>query len=236
MAGAARLGRRRAGGPAAGPGRPTDRGVAAPERGAAAAARRAAPADAGDPGPAHRTSAAGGFRRLTVPPRDGRPLPAPVELPAPVLVDGKPVVTSGNERVTIAISGQVNRAINVANDGSSTKAYFVDNDASNSRIRFVGTGQVTDDFDARLEDRGGDRAQRVVAGQPDQRGQRRLLRRALRRGLGRERALRQALARQGHRPHRTTPPRSTSRAPMSSCMRASPTRWVACGSAPRTAI
>jgi hypothetical protein len=82
-----------------------------------------------------------------VPPRDGRPLPAPVKLPAPVLVDGKPVVTSDNERVTIAISGQVNRAINVANDGSSTKAYFVDNNASNSRIRVVGTGRVSDDFE-----------------------------------------------------------------------------------------
>ena len=56
------------------------------------------------------------------------------------------VVTSGQERVKLAISGQVNRATNIADDGDSTKAYFVDNDASNTRFRFVGTGQVTDDL------------------------------------------------------------------------------------------
>ncbi len=78
--------------------------------------------------------------RLALPPS------GPTELPPPVLVDGNPVVTSGNERVTLAISGQINRAMNLANDGSSTQTYYVDNDASNSRIRFVGTGQVTDDF------------------------------------------------------------------------------------------
>jgi len=77
---------------------------------------------------------------------EAAPAPGPTRLPAPVLAGDKPVVTSGNERVTLAISGQVNRAINTANDGSSTKAYFVDNDASNSRVRFVGTGQVSDDF------------------------------------------------------------------------------------------
>ena len=93
--------------------------------------------------PPPRAVTGGGLR---MPPVAGQPLPDPVQLPAPVLVDGKPVVTSDNERVTIAISGQINRAINVANDGSSTKAYFVDNDASNSRIRFVGNGRVTDDF------------------------------------------------------------------------------------------
>ncbi|MDJ0945826.1 MAG: hypothetical protein QNJ30_20355 [Kiloniellales bacterium] len=56
------------------------------------------------------------------------------------------VVTSGQERIKLAISGQVNRATNIANDGEDTDAYFVDNDASNTRFRFVGTGKVTDDF------------------------------------------------------------------------------------------
>jgi len=56
------------------------------------------------------------------------------------------VVTSGQERVKLAISGQVNRAINLADDGKDTKAYFVDNDASNSRVRFVGTVKATDDL------------------------------------------------------------------------------------------
>ena len=48
------------------------------------------------------------------------------------------------ERVKLAISGQVNRAVNLANDGDKTKAYFVDNDVSNTRVRFEGTAAVTD--------------------------------------------------------------------------------------------
>jgi len=55
-------------------------------------------------------------------------------------------VTSGQERVRLAISGQVNRAVNMVDDGKNTKAYFVDNDASNSRVRFVGTAKTTDDL------------------------------------------------------------------------------------------
>jgi predicted porin len=56
------------------------------------------------------------------------------------------VVTSGQERVKLAISGQVNRAVNVVDDGKSTDAYFVDNDNSESRVRFVGTAQATEDL------------------------------------------------------------------------------------------
>lgn len=55
------------------------------------------------------------------------------------------VVTSGSDRIKLAISGHINRAVNIADDGDETKAYFVDNDVSNTRIRFVGTGQVSDD-------------------------------------------------------------------------------------------
>lgn len=58
----------------------------------------------------------------------------------------KKVVTSGQERIKVAISGQINRAINVADDGDETKVYHVDNDNSSTRIRFVGTGQVSEDF------------------------------------------------------------------------------------------
>jgi len=66
-------------------------------------------------------------------------------------VQGFPVppaeaVTSGEKRVKLAISGQVNRAVNIADDGKSTKAYFVDSDASNTRVRFVGTAKATDDL------------------------------------------------------------------------------------------
>ena len=56
------------------------------------------------------------------------------------------VVTSGQERVKLAISGQVNRAMNMIDDGKNTKAYYVDNDASNSRVRFVGSAKATDDL------------------------------------------------------------------------------------------
>ncbi|MGD9173020.1 MAG: alanine-zipper protein [Desulfobacterales bacterium] len=56
------------------------------------------------------------------------------------------VVTSGQERVKLAISGQVNRAVNIMDDGKSTDAYFVDNDNSESRVRFVGTAKATDDL------------------------------------------------------------------------------------------
>jgi len=55
----------------------------------------------------------------------------------------KKVVTSaGGERIKLAISGQVNRAVNIAEDGKNTKAYFVDSDASNTRVRFVGTAKL----------------------------------------------------------------------------------------------
>ena len=55
-------------------------------------------------------------------------------------------ITSGQKRVKLAISGQVNRAVNIADDGKDTQAYFVDNDASNTRVRFVGTAKATDDL------------------------------------------------------------------------------------------
>jgi len=58
----------------------------------------------------------------------------------------QPTVTSGQERVKLAVSGQVNRAVNIADDGKNTAAYYVDNDASNSRVRFVGTAKMTEDL------------------------------------------------------------------------------------------
>ncbi len=56
------------------------------------------------------------------------------------------VVTSGQERVKLAISGWVNRAVNIVDDGKSTKPYYVDNDNSESRVRLFGTAKVTDDL------------------------------------------------------------------------------------------
>ena len=55
-------------------------------------------------------------------------------------------VKSGQERVKLAVSGQVNRAVNIADDGKNTAAYYVDNDASNSRVRFMGNAKMTDDL------------------------------------------------------------------------------------------
>jgi len=55
-------------------------------------------------------------------------------------------VTSGQERVKLAISGQVHRAVNLIDDGKNTDLYFVDSDASNTRVRFVGTAKATDDL------------------------------------------------------------------------------------------
>jgi len=55
-------------------------------------------------------------------------------------------VTSGQERIKLAISGQVNRAVNLIDDGKNTELYFVDNDTSNTRVRFIGTAKATDDL------------------------------------------------------------------------------------------
>ena len=55
-------------------------------------------------------------------------------------------VTSGQDKVKLAISGQVNQMVNVIDDGKNTTAYFVGNDNSNSRVRFVGTAQATEDL------------------------------------------------------------------------------------------
>jgi len=56
------------------------------------------------------------------------------------------LVASGQERVKLTVSGQINKAVNVIDDGGGTDVYFVDNDASNSRVRFVGTAQIDEDL------------------------------------------------------------------------------------------
>ncbi len=55
-------------------------------------------------------------------------------------------VTSGNDKIRLSISGQLDRALNIADDGGGTRLYHVDNNASNSRIRFVGTARISDDL------------------------------------------------------------------------------------------
>lgn len=56
------------------------------------------------------------------------------------------LVTSGEDRVKLSISGHVSRAINVVDDGKEAEAYFVDNDNSESRVNFVGTAKIDDDL------------------------------------------------------------------------------------------
>lgn len=55
-------------------------------------------------------------------------------------------VSSGQDRIKLAISGQINRMVNVADDGGQTTSYHVDNVNSSSRVRFVGTGGLTEDL------------------------------------------------------------------------------------------
>ena len=59
---------------------------------------------------------------------------------------GSGVVKSGQERVSLAISGQVDRGVLFIDDGTNSEIFHVDNDHSSTRVRFVGTGRVSDDF------------------------------------------------------------------------------------------
>jgi len=56
------------------------------------------------------------------------------------------VVTSGQERVKLSISGMVNRAVNIVDDGEDTDAYFVDNDNAESRVTLLGTARINNDL------------------------------------------------------------------------------------------
>lgn len=71
------------------------------------------------------------------------PVPAAVAVAQP---QPPAVITSGNDKIKLSLSGQVNRAVNVINDGGRTKVYHVDNDADNSQLSFVGTAKVTNDL------------------------------------------------------------------------------------------
>ena len=57
-----------------------------------------------------------------------------------------PPITSGNNKIRLAVSGQINRAVVVANDGYNSTLYHVDNSVSSSRFRFVGTAQANQDL------------------------------------------------------------------------------------------
>ena len=55
-------------------------------------------------------------------------------------------VSSGNKKISLEVSGQVNRAALMVDDGDRTKFFHVDNDNSSTRVRFVGKGRLNQDF------------------------------------------------------------------------------------------
>jgi hypothetical protein len=71
-----------------------------------------------------------------------KPAVASTKAPPP----DKKIVTSGEDRIKLSISGFVNRAVNIVDDGKDTDAYFVDNDNAESRVNVVGTGKINDDL------------------------------------------------------------------------------------------
>lgn len=58
------------------------------------------------------------------------PTPAPRETDK----DSKPPVRSANDKVSVTLYGQLNRAVLYTNDGEGDSWYFVDNDNSSTRI------------------------------------------------------------------------------------------------------
>lgn len=55
-------------------------------------------------------------------------------------------ISSGNDQVSLTLSGQVNRALLWADDGTNSRVLHVDNDNSSTRIRLAGEGQMTPDI------------------------------------------------------------------------------------------
>jgi hypothetical protein len=71
-------------------------------------------------------------------------MPPPPAPPA----EAAPPVVSGEERIKVAISGQINRAVLISEDGEQTKFFFVDNDHASSRLRVEGSGRIDEEWSA----------------------------------------------------------------------------------------
>lgn len=58
----------------------------------------------------------------------------------PAAPDGRRtgVMGTGNDRVRLTFSGQINRSLNTVDDGDNTRTYFVDNENASTRFRFLG--------------------------------------------------------------------------------------------------
>lgn len=77
----------------------------------------------------------------------GQPAVTATAGPSEQLAKSPPaLVTSGNDKISLALSGHINRAVNVVNDGGRTSLYHVDNNADNTRIRLVGTARISEEF------------------------------------------------------------------------------------------
>jgi hypothetical protein len=74
------------------------------------------------------------------------PQPQAAAIDAPLKAMLPLTITSKNDKLKLAVSGQLNRIVNITSDGKSTSTYFADNDNSNSRIRLDATAKVTDDL------------------------------------------------------------------------------------------
>jgi predicted porin len=57
-----------------------------------------------------------------------------------------PSVLSGNDNVSLSVSGQINRGLLVVDDGEDSDYFNVDTDNSGSRVRFVGKARMNEDL------------------------------------------------------------------------------------------
>ncbi|MEE8444048.1 MAG: porin, partial [Alphaproteobacteria bacterium] len=55
-------------------------------------------------------------------------------------------IASGNDKVKLSISGQINRGVLYADDGTESNFMHVDNDNSSTRFRFIGSAKYDDEI------------------------------------------------------------------------------------------
>jgi predicted porin len=67
---------------------------------------------------------------------------------APAAGPPEKIVSSGNDKVSLEVSGQVNRLVLYADDGDQARFFHADNDESSTRVRFKGKAKLNDDISA----------------------------------------------------------------------------------------
>ena len=58
------------------------------------------------------------------------------------------MASSGKDKVSLSLSGQVNRMLLMANDGANSRTFHADNDQSSTRFRLKGKAKLDDDISA----------------------------------------------------------------------------------------